>query len=77
VKSKISFVGAKMFNIKNNRSRSIKHIQNTFFDGLDVIMTCDFYQTPLMKDGWIFQNIKDNVRASHQIFDKHIFNVMT
>jgi hypothetical protein len=42
----------------------MKHIQNKFFDGVDVIMTGDFYQAPTMKDSWIFQNVKDNVNAS-------------
>jgi hypothetical protein len=59
----ISFFGARMFNVINNRLRSIKHIQNIFLGGVDVIMTCDFYQAPPMKDSWIFQNIKDNVNA--------------
>jgi hypothetical protein len=26
-------------------------------------MINDFYQTPLVKDNWIFQNTKDNVNA--------------
>jgi len=26
-------------------------------------MIGDFYQTPLMKDSWIFQNIKNNVNS--------------
>jgi hypothetical protein len=39
----ISFVGAKMLNVTNNKLRSIKHIQNTFFGGVDVFMTSDFY----------------------------------
>jgi hypothetical protein len=52
-----------MFNVINNRLRSIKHIQNKVFGGVDVIMTSDFYQIPPMKDSWIFQNIKDNVNA--------------
>jgi hypothetical protein len=26
-------------------------------------MTSDFYQTPDVKDNWIFQNVKDNVNA--------------
>jgi hypothetical protein len=26
-------------------------------------MTCDFYQASLVKDSWIFQNIKYNVIA--------------
>jgi hypothetical protein len=59
----ISLVGARIFNVINNRLRSIKHSQNNFFGGIDVIMTSDFFQAPPMKDSWIFQNIKDNVTA--------------
>ncbi len=59
----ISFVGVRMFNVIDNRLRSIKHIQNNFFGGVDVIMRSDFYQAPPMKDSWIFQNIKNNVNA--------------
>ncbi len=39
----ISLVGARMFNVISNRLRCIKHIQNKLFDGVDVIMTNDFY----------------------------------
>jgi hypothetical protein len=39
----ISFVGVRMFNVIDNRLRSIKYIQIIFFGGIDVIMTCDFY----------------------------------
>jgi hypothetical protein len=46
----ISLVGAKMFNVINNRLKSIKHIQNKKFNGVDVIMIGGFYQTPLVKD---------------------------
>jgi hypothetical protein len=46
----ISLVGARMFNVIDNRPRSIKHIQNKFFGGVDVIMTSDFYQAPCVKD---------------------------
>jgi len=59
----ISFVDAKMFNIINYRLRSIKHIQNNFFGGVNVIMISDFYQAPHVKDSWNFQNIKENVNA--------------
>jgi hypothetical protein len=31
-------------------------------------MTRDFYQTPHVKDSWIFQNVKDNVNALASIF---------
>jgi hypothetical protein len=30
--------------------KSIKHIQNNFFGGVDVIMTSDLYQAPHVKD---------------------------
>ncbi len=57
-----------MFNVINNRLRSIKYIQNVFSGGVDVIMIGDFYQTTLAKDSWIFQNIKNNVNALAPIF---------
>jgi hypothetical protein len=44
-----------MLDVINNRLKSIKHIQNKFFGGVDVIMIGDFYLC--------FQNIKDNVNA--------------
>ncbi len=56
-----SFVGAKMFNVIDNRLKFIKHIHNKVFGGVDVIMIGKFYQPPTMKDNWIFQNIKNNV----------------
>jgi hypothetical protein len=59
----ISFVGGRTLNVINNRLRSIKHIQNKFFGGVDVFMTGDFYQTPFVKDSWIFRNIKNNINA--------------
>jgi len=59
----ISIVGARIFNVIDNRLRSIKHIQNNFFSGIDVIMTSDFFQAPPIKDNCFFQNIKDNINA--------------
>jgi hypothetical protein len=59
----MSLVDARMFNVIDNRLRSIKHIQNKFFGGVDVIMKGDFHQIPHVKESWIFQNIKDNVNA--------------
>jgi len=59
----ISFVGARMFNVINNMLRSIKHNQNKIFGGVDIIITCDFFQAPPVKNNWIFQNIKDIVNA--------------
>jgi hypothetical protein len=45
--NEISLVGVRMFNVINNRLRSIKHIQNKFFGGVDVIMTGDSIKHPL------------------------------
>jgi hypothetical protein len=39
----ISFVGVRMLNVIDNKLRSIKHIRNKFFGGVDVFMTSDFY----------------------------------
>jgi hypothetical protein len=41
--NEISLVGARMFNVINNRLKSIKHIKNYFFSDVDVIMTSDFF----------------------------------
>jgi hypothetical protein len=46
----ISLVGGRMLNVIYNRLRFMKHVQNKLFGGVDVIMTCDFDQTPPMKD---------------------------
>jgi hypothetical protein len=48
--NEISFVGVSMLNVIDNRLRSVKHIQNKFFGGVDVVMTSDFYQAPHVKD---------------------------
>ena len=46
----ISLVGARMLNAIDQKLRSIKHVQNKFFGGLDVIVTGDFYQAPPIRD---------------------------
>jgi hypothetical protein len=46
----ISLAGARMFNVIDNRLQSIKHIQNKFFSGVDVIITSDFYQALCVKN---------------------------
>ncbi len=48
--NEISLVGAQMFNVTNNRLRSMNYIQNKLLGGVDVIMIGDFCQTPLMKN---------------------------
>jgi hypothetical protein len=39
----ISLDGARMLNVIDNRLKSIKHIQIFFLDGVNVIITSDFY----------------------------------
>jgi hypothetical protein len=39
----ILLVGVRMFNVINNKLRSIKHIQKNIFGGVDVIMRNDLY----------------------------------
>jgi hypothetical protein len=39
-------MGAIMVNGINHQLKAIKHIQNKFFNGLNVIMSSDFYQAP-------------------------------
>jgi len=41
--NEISLVGARMFNVINNKLKSIKHIESNFFGGVDVIMIGDYY----------------------------------
>ncbi len=43
----------RIFNGMDNKLRFIKHIQNKFFGGFDVIMIGDFYQTSPVKDSWV------------------------
>ncbi len=42
----ISLIGATMFDVIDNRPRSIKHIQNKKFGGVDIIMIGDLSSTP-------------------------------
>jgi hypothetical protein len=39
----------------------VKHLQNEFFGGLDVIVTTNFYQVPLVRDKWVFQRIDEGL----------------
>ncbi len=69
----ISIVNARTFYVINHRLKAIKHIQNEFFNGLDVIMLGDFYQTPLVKDCWVFSCFNDIVNAlAPKFWEKNI-----
>jgi hypothetical protein len=52
----ISLVGSKMLSFIDPRLQIIKQNQNDFMGGLDVIMTNNFYQIPLVRDSWIFKS---------------------
>jgi hypothetical protein len=53
-----------MFNVIDHLSRIIKHNQNKIFGGLNAIISCDFYQTPPIKDYWILYSLNDIINAS-------------
>ena len=52
-----------MLHVIDQRLCSIMHVKNRFFGGLDVIVTGDFYQVPLVKDKWIFQQLDLGLNA--------------
>jgi hypothetical protein len=51
---KISLVSNKMLTFIDCRLCVIKQVHNEFMGGFDVIMTCDFWQAPLVQNSWIF-----------------------
>ena len=59
----ISLVGARMFNVVKQRLRSIKHVQNKFFGGADVIVCGDFYQAPSVRLKWVFKKLDDGLNS--------------
>ena len=62
-----------MLNAIDQRLHSIKHVQNIFFGGLDVIVISDFYQAPLVRNKWIFQKINEGLSAlSPNFWQDHI-----
>ncbi len=52
----ISLVENKMLSFIDCRLQIIKQNHNDFTSGLDVIMTHNFYQMPLVRDSWIFKS---------------------
>jgi hypothetical protein len=51
----VFLVGNKMLSFIDRRLCIIKQVHNEFMGGLDVIMTGEFYQTPLVRDSYIFK----------------------
>jgi hypothetical protein len=73
----IFLVGAKMFNVIYYQLKGIIYTQNKFFNVLDVIMSCDFYQTLPIKDCWIFYSLNDSINSLTPNFWKNnVQNVM-
>jgi hypothetical protein len=45
-----------MLTFIDRRLRVIKQVHNQFMGGLDIILTRDLYQVPLVQDSWIFKS---------------------
>jgi hypothetical protein len=52
-----------MLDAINKTRRSIKHVQNKFFGGVDVIVIGYFYQAPPIRDKWVFQRIDEGLNT--------------
>ncbi len=59
----VSFIGSRIFSFIDLCFRSIKHAHNHFLGNMNVIITCDLYQTPSIGDKWVFQRRFDNIDA--------------
>ena len=57
----MSFVKARMLEAVDQRLRSVKHLQNKYFGGVDVIVCGDFYQAPPIQDKWAFQKLNNGL----------------
>ncbi len=59
-----------MWSFIDHRLHIIKRVHNEFMGELGVIMTSDFYQSPLIRDSWIFKpitNIFNTIVLNHQL----------
>ena len=52
-----------MLDAIDQRLRSIKHVQNKYFGGVDVIVCGDFYQAPPVRDIWVFRKLDDGLNS--------------
>jgi hypothetical protein len=57
--NEISLINDRMLTFIDCKLRIIKQLHNEFMGGLDVIMIGDFYQTPSIRDSWIFKQISN------------------
>jgi hypothetical protein len=63
VLDEVSLIGSRIISFNDLHLRSIKHAHNHFFGNIDVIITSDLYQTPFVRDKWVFQRRFDNIDA--------------
>jgi hypothetical protein len=55
VLDEISLIGNRIFSFIDYRLRAIKRTYHHFFGNLDVIITSDLHQVPLVCDSWVFK----------------------
>ncbi len=57
VVDEISLISSRMLTFINCKWHVIKRVHTKFMGGLDIIMTCDFYQAPpIIRNSWIFKS---------------------
>jgi len=61
VLNEVSLIGSRIVYFIDLCLRSIKHTHNHFFGNMDVIITSDLYQTPLVENNWVFQRKFDSI----------------
>ncbi len=61
-----------MLTFINHKLHVIKQVHNQCMGGLDVIMTCDFYQVPPLRDSQILR-----LKMMDSIFQEYCFGVKT
>jgi hypothetical protein len=52
-----------MFNVRDHQLRAIKHIENEFLSGLNVITSRRLSSNTLVKVCWIFYFLNDSINA--------------
>jgi hypothetical protein len=65
-----------MFSFIDKRFWIIKHKHNSFLWNLNVLITSDFHQVPLVCDSWVFQPIDEGLNSLGINFGKNKDDVM-
>jgi hypothetical protein len=73
VLDEVSLLGSKIFSFIELHLRSIKHAHNLVFGNVDVIITSDLYQTPLVQDKWVLLDNIDALRINFWLNCFHCF----